>query len=205
MSRNDLGLRAVSTCIKEYLESVQCATQHDITNSIVDTYQSSNPEIPAKTLHRRIYDVITVFTCIGHIKKENQSLVWVGPNRPRESPRIADLAARTTRIESKEEALRYKARLLLLHRALISANRTAVSPAHKIQFPVMVIGQKGSDLTLHSDPIRHRICIEARHKPKILSPFEILSGKTFTAAAMEQAVAESPELLPFRDLLMARA
>jgi hypothetical protein len=197
-----IGLSAVAARIKEHLQSVHCTTQADISNLIIEAYKSTHPDMAEeKTLARRTYDVITVLTCIGYIKKENRSLTWIGATRPQIPRRGAEITARTARIESKEESVRYKARLLLLHRALIQANRRIIAPVTKIPFPLILIGQKGADLTVQSDPGNHELWIEAHSKPKLMSPFEILSSKTFTKAAMEQAVSNSPELLPVRDLL----
>jgi hypothetical protein len=201
MLPGDTSLKAISIRVKEYMETTRCATNTEITNAVVTGLQSTGDTLPVQTLHRRIYDVITVLTVVGHLKKTEKGNLWTGERRPQGSRHVPELQAKATRIESKEEALRYKARILMLYRALVCANRAVPRPPRALSFPLIIIGQKGSEWVVRTDRDKREIWIEAASKPKLYSPFEILACKSFPASVMQNAITSLPELKSCRDLL----
>jgi hypothetical protein len=66
---------------------------------------------------------------------------------------------------------------------------------------MLVIGQKGSDWVIVKSENLHEIRIETGSKPKVMSPFEILSMKPFPPEIMQEAMTASPELVSCRALL----
>jgi hypothetical protein len=203
MTDGDANLRSISARVKEHMQTLRCTTIVDVANAIVAEYQSNGSVIAEDTLRRRVYDVITVCTAIKYIKKADKALLWAGDDAFQKDRSLDEQKMRRARMDSKEESIRHKARLLLFYRALMVANRSASRPITAIAFPLIVIGRKGPNWSVRQDQDNHRLTIEAATKPKIISPFDILSMRTFPQDVIDAAIQGSRELAAFRGLLNA--
>ena len=169
----------------------------DFTSYVMSQYSIS---IPEPSFRRRIYDVITVFTCLGYVEKNEGNLTWIGKPENSKPPEYDEIY---TRILAKEDELRDKARRLLIYKALIIENRNKQRTNEPKAFIPFLYFDCPQD--------RYRIEWLDKNKVKItstiddielMSPSEIIDGIKIHVSTLLQVFQECPILEKCRNLLM---
>jgi hypothetical protein len=184
----DTSLKAVTHRVRHHIEESKRTTHQAVTAAVIADYRQSSPgDLPENTLRRRIYDVITVLRVIGYVQKVDDILIWIGDVRCDDSPPRPVVGQTTCRVQSKEQFLQCKMRLLLLYNALIETNRTVPKPANAISFPVIIASGRGPPWIIRSGPSAKKLTIESQVLPELVSPVDILLCKPFSENAVESA------------------
>ncbi|OHS99885.1 hypothetical protein TRFO_08190 [Tritrichomonas foetus] len=196
MTHAKSSLKDLTKIIFDKLSERKQITIKDFTSYIMSQYSIS---IPEPSFRRRIYDVISVFTCLGYAEKNEGNLTWLG--KPSHSPKPPSYDQIHKRVLSKEEVLKHKARMLLLYKALEIEN----SNFHQINdqkayIPFIYVECPTDSITIEQNNT-NTLKMSSSKDMIFLSPSELLEKKTFHVSTIYQALNECPELSQCKELL----
>ena len=205
----EVSLKNLSKIVVDKIKGARVSTPREIANSIINNLSSrSESQTFAKSLNRRIYDVINVLTALGFVEKDEKSIKWIdNPSLIQKNQDNDPLVAKTeNRVLEKEEKLRYKVRLLLLYKCLIESNKTqTTNKGTHIPIPLMIICFKTPNYTINFFENNHTIDIRSTSEPTLITPLELMSMKKFPVKLIRHVISCSPEIvsckqyLPFSD------
>jgi hypothetical protein len=190
----DASLMALTPYVRRHMEECEKTSHGGVAKAVVEAYRRSGKrEFPESTLRRRIYDVVTVFCVIGYVQKVEKTLVWVGHLSQIIRPFHKDLEQAKRRVQSKEQALQSKMRLFMAYQVLLATNRDASKTENVRALPTIVLGQRGPPWKVQNVSPANPLTIEADVRPKVFSPFDILSCRTFSDTAIALARRSLPD------------
>jgi hypothetical protein len=164
--------------------------------------QDENPEqIPVSTLHRRIYDIISVMSVVGLIQKKDKTIIWRGENRWRHRPINTELKILKNKVSSKEEVLKYKLSILLLLKTVIADNASVARPSKAVQLPFLVLASGNRSVRIKKDAYGHSMEIGALGSLDVFSPIDALMEKRFHVDKIRSVIENTAELSKCRDFL----
>mmetsp|Transcript_16626 Transcript_16626/g.24999 ORF Transcript_16626/g.24999 Transcript_16626/m.24999 type:complete len:510 (+) Transcript_16626:96-1625(+) len=103
------GLKYLSNRICETLAKMGSATQESIISKLYQSFISENDasqEQSEKSIRRRIYDTLNVLMALGMVRKEKQTIEWIG--RPGEQVTADDVKTLKKRVREADKALAQK-------------------------------------------------------------------------------------------------
>jgi hypothetical protein len=169
------------TSFAEVAERVIGVIEHQETGSVSDQ----------RTLRRRVYDVLNVFSAMGLIVKDSKSIRY----RIAEPQKSVDAREQArARLLLKEKILADKARLLLGHLLLIERNRGRVRLGNAIQLPVLFVafGDVG-DGQVQCALDGRWLEISAGSPPRFFSPMNLFDAFRFSVEDQTRMLRQFPE------------
>lgn len=196
MAQVKSSLKDLTKIIYDKLCELKHTTVKDFTSYVMSQYQIS---IPEPSFRRRIYDVISVFTCLGYVNKTDGNLEWVGkPSNNQKPPQYSETQFR---IETKQQLLKHKARMLLIYKALIKENMEKPKTNDtRIYIPFIYFECPSNEVCIEN-PNTPSVKILLSSKASSLSPVEVLTNIPFHVSSIMKVINENPEIQQCLDIL----
>lgn len=197
MTQVKSSLKDLTKIIYDKLCELKNTTVKDFTSYVMSQYQIS---IPEPSFRRRIYDVISVFTCLGYVNKNDGNLEWIGkPSANQKPPQYSETQ---NRIETKQQLLKNKARMLLIYKTLIKENmeKQKTNNDIRIYIPFIYFECPANEIFIETTNA-HSVKMVLSANTSSLSPGEVLENIPFHVSSIIKAINENPEIQQCLDIL----
>lgn len=197
MTQVKSSLKDLAKIIYDKLYELKNTSIKDFTAYVMSQYQIS---IPESSFRRRIYDVISVFTCLGYVNKVDGNLEWIGKESTVQKP--PQYTETQNRIEAKQQILRQKARMLLIYKTLIKENmrKTKGNNEARVYIPFIYFECPTNEIHIENQD-NHSVMMLLGSNTSTLSPSEVLESIPFHVSSIMQAIKENPEIQQCLDIL----
>lgn len=199
------SLKLLSSLIMNKLKELKTTTLKDIQSIIMNDFAQKGEAMTEATLHRRIYDIINIFSVAGLISKDAHNVTWIGsrslaPARQNKSPELQTIE---TRIAVKEENLRYKLKLLLLYHSLMELHQGFVKPTNVncVDLPCVLLGYVSRTPPNHQIEEEGKKIIITANIRAMFSPLEVLENKEFPTGHLKNVFQQIPLYNQYRAYL----